>query len=71
MKKESIENNQIEKILKNQENLIGKKWAESRKKAFEEVKKMEQRQNTLTNEQVRNEAFEQADRIKKERRTNG
>lgn len=70
MKDETIENKQIEKILKNQENLLGKKSAESRKKAFEEVKKMGQRQNTLTNEQIRNEAFEQADRIKKERKTN-
>jgi hypothetical protein len=64
----------VEKIFENQKILISKEWSENRKKAFEEVAKMQQRQNSLTIEQARIEAFEQAERIKRERikeRTNG
>ncbi len=77
MKKENLkENNEIlvEKIFESQKKIISEEWSENRKKAFEEVAKMQLRQNSLSIEQARIEAFEQAERIKNERikkRTNG
>lgn len=53
------------KIFKIQERLIGLAWVESRKKAFKAVNEMEQRQNSLSIEQARLEAFEQVEKIKK------
>jgi hypothetical protein len=77
MKNENLkENNEIlvEKIFEKQKTLISEEWSENRKKAFEEVAKMQLRQNSISIEQARIEAFEQAERIKSERikkRTNG
>ncbi len=53
------------KIFKIQERLIGLAWVESRKKAFKAVNEMEQRQNSLSIEKARLEAFEQVEKIKK------
>lgn len=64
----------LESLFNIQEKIISKEWSDSRKKAFKKVKKMEQRQNSITCEQARIEAFKQAERIKSERikeRTNG
>jgi hypothetical protein len=77
MKNENLkENNEIlvEKIFEKQKILISEEWSENRKKAFEEIAKMQLRQNSISIEQARIEAFEQAERIKSERikkRTNG
>lgn len=57
----------IESLLNLQEKLISKEWSDSRKKALTEVKKMKQRQNSMTSEQARIEALNQAQRIKIER----
>jgi hypothetical protein len=70
MKNENLEENNellVEKIIEIQKNLISKEWSENSKKAFKEVAKMQQRQNSLTIEQARIEAFEQAERIRSER----
>ena len=53
------------KIFKIQERLIGLAWVESRKKAFKAVNEMKHRQNSLSVEQVRLEAFEQVEKFKK------
>ena len=53
------------KIFKIQERLIGLAWVESRKKAFKAVNQMEQRQNSLSIEKARLEAFEQVEKMKK------
>lgn len=53
------------KIFKIQEKLIGIDWVESRKKALKVIDEMKQRQNSLSNEQVRLEAFEQVEKLKK------
>lgn len=55
----------LNRILKNQEVLVGVKWAESRKKALDSIKEMKIRQESLTQEQARQEAFEQAAKIRK------
>lgn len=55
----------LQKILKRQENLIGIEWAESRKKALDSITEMNNRQKCLTKEQARQEAFEQAAKIRK------
>ncbi|WP_353170022.1 hypothetical protein [Flavobacterium sp.] len=70
MKNENLkENNEIlvEKIFEKQKILISEEWSENRRKVFEEVAKMQLRQNSLSIEQARIEAFEQAERIKSER----
>lgn len=70
MKNENLkENNEIlvEKIFEKQKILISEEWSENRKKAFEEIAKMQLRQNSISIEQARIEAFEQAERIKSER----
>ena len=57
----------LQKIFENQESLIGIEWTESRKKAFSSVAEMENRQKSLTKEQARKEAFEQARKIRNQR----
>ena len=57
----------ISKIFKIQEKLLGTNWLESRKKACSTIVEMQNRQNSITIEQARLEAFEQAARIKSER----
>lgn len=54
----------LQKILSNQEKLIGIDWAESRKKAHSTVTEIKSRQESLTKEQAQKEAFEQAKRIR-------
>ncbi len=55
----------LQKIFKNQENLIGIEWAESRRRAFYSITEMNNRQKCLTKEQAKQEAFEQAEKIRK------
>lgn len=70
MKNENLKDNNeilVEKIFEKQKILISEEWSENRKKAFEEIAKMQLRQNSISIEQARIEAFEQAERIKSER----
>lgn len=57
----------LQKNFENHEKLIGIEWAESRKKAFSSVIEMKNRQKSLTKEQARKEAFEQARKIRSQR----
>lgn len=57
----------LQKIFKNQEKLIGKEWTESRKKAFSSIIEMKTRQESMTKEEARKEAFEQAKKIRSQR----
>ena len=57
----------INKIFEIQEKLLGTKWVESRKKAYSTIVEMQNLQNSKTLNQNRQEAFEQAARIKSER----
>lgn len=57
----------LQKIFRNQEKLIGKEWTESRKKAFALTIEMKTRQESLTNEEARNEALKQAEKIRSQR----
>lgn len=61
----------LQKIFENQEKLIGIEWAESRKKAFSSVIEMKNRQKSLTQDQVKKEAFEQAKKIRSQRQIKG
>ena len=57
----------INKIFEIQEKLLEIKWVESRKKAYSTIFEMRNLQNSKTLNQNRQEAFEQAARIKSER----
>ena len=57
----------IERIFENLEILTSKSWVISRKKAFMSVEKMQIRQEKLTIDEARAEAFAQATRMRNER----
>ena len=57
----------IERIFENLEILTSKSWVISRKKAFMSVEKMQIRQEKLTIDEARAEAFAQATRMRNQR----
>ena len=58
---------QINEIIRLQSKLISKKWAERTKEALLAVQKMKKRQQSLSLEEVRKEAMEQAEKIRNQR----
>lgn len=60
----------IDRIFRNLEFLVGKEWVKSRKNALKLVEKMRIRQQQLTIEEAKAEAFAQAKRMRNQRITN-
>lgn len=57
----------LQKIFENQCELIGEEWTKSRKIAYKTILEMHNRQELLTVEQARKEAFEQAEKFRSQR----
>lgn len=60
----------IDRIFRNLEFLVGKAWVKSRKDAIKSVEKMRIKQQQLTMEEAKAEAFAQAKRMRSQRITN-
>jgi hypothetical protein len=60
----------IDNLQFNKTNMFSKEWIDYKKHLFVVVKKMKERQQSLSFEEVYIEAMEQAERIKKERLNN-